>query len=34
MNHSKAFWARVEAILPDYKIRRKWLKVNGAKLHL
>jgi predicted metal-dependent hydrolase len=34
MNHSKVFWAQVEAILPDYKIRRKWLKVNGAKLHL
>ena len=34
MNHSKAFWARVEAILPDYRGRRKWLKVNGAKLHL
>jgi len=26
MNHSKAFWALVEEIIPDYKIRRKWLK--------
>ena len=34
LNHSKAFWAQVEAILPDYKTRRKWLKDNGAKLHL
>jgi hypothetical protein len=34
MNHSKAFWAQVEAILPDYKRHRKWLKDNGAKLHL
>lgn len=34
MNHSRTFWARVEAILPDYKARRKWLKDNGAKLHL
>ncbi len=32
-NHSKAFWAVVEKILPDYKIRRKWLKENGNKFH-
>lgn len=34
LNHSKAFWAQVEAILPDYKVRRKWLKDNGAVLRL
>jgi hypothetical protein len=34
MNHSKAYWAQVEAILPDYKRRRKWLKDNGGKLRL
>jgi len=34
MNHSKVFWAQVETILPDYKWRRKWLKDNGATLHL
>lgn len=34
MNHSRTFWARVEAILPNYKACRKWLKDNGAKLHL
>jgi len=34
MNHSKTFWAQVEAILPDYKRRRKWLKDNGARLRL
>ena len=34
MNHSKDFWAQVEAVLPDYKARRKWLKDNGAKLRL
>ena len=34
LNHSKAFWAQVEKILPDYKQRRKWLKASGAKLHL
>jgi hypothetical protein len=32
MNHSKAFWEQVEAILPDYKQRRKWLKDNGKLL--
>lgn len=26
MNHSKAFWELVEEVIPDYKIRRKWLK--------
>ena len=34
LNHSPSFWAQVEAILPDYKSKRKWLKVNGAKLRL
>jgi len=34
MNHSKAFWTRVERILPDYKVHRKWLKENGVKLSL
>lgn len=34
MNHSPAFWAHVENILPDYKSRRKWLKDNGAMLSL
>jgi len=33
-NHSKDFWAQVEAVLPDYKARRKWLKDNGVKLRL
>ena len=32
MNHSKAFWGRVEEILPDYKARRKWLKDHGAEI--
>jgi predicted metal-dependent hydrolase len=34
MNHSKSFWAQVEAILPDYKRRRSWLKKNGNSLRL
>lgn len=32
MNHSAAFWAEVARILPDYKIRVKWLKDNGGAL--
>ncbi len=31
LNHSAAFWAEVGKILPDYKERRQWLKVNGQK---
>ena len=34
LNHSRSFWAQVEAILPGYKSTRKWLKHNGAKLTL
>jgi predicted metal-dependent hydrolase len=34
LNHSKAFWSQVEAILPDYKRRRAWLKKNGNSLRL
>lgn len=30
MNHSKAFWTIVEQTLPDYKVRREWLRKNGA----
>jgi len=28
-DHSKKFWTRVEAIIPDYKLRRTWLRKNG-----
>jgi predicted metal-dependent hydrolase len=31
-NHSRVFWESVENILPDYKIRRKWLKDNRYEL--
>jgi predicted metal-dependent hydrolase len=33
-NHSKAFWKKVESIVPDYRARLKWLKENGAMLNL
>ncbi len=29
MNHSAAFWAEVERVMPDYRARRKWLKDHG-----
>ncbi len=32
MNHSKAFWAHVERMMPDYKTHRAWLKKNGRLL--
>ena len=31
MNHSKNFWKIVENYIPDYKLRRKWLKENGKR---
>ena len=32
MNHSPAFYAVVESVLPDYQKARKWLKENGQTL--
>lgn len=32
MNHSGAFWAEVEKVIPDYKEQVKWLKENGEKI--
>ncbi len=32
MNHSPAFWAEVERILPDYRTYERWLKTNGRSL--
>ena len=34
MNHSKAFWNEVENVLPDYKVRKKWLDENGRYLQI
>ncbi len=33
-NHSRSFWTRVEAVLPDYRRLRRWLKLNGRWLDL
>lgn len=32
MNHSAAFWSKVESVLPDYRASRKWLKDHGHEL--
>ena len=32
MNHSPQFWAAVAKALPDFEIRRKWLKDNGRSI--
>jgi len=32
LNHSPAFWAEVERVLPDYREQRKWLKDKGTVL--
>jgi predicted metal-dependent hydrolase len=33
MNHSTRFWQIVEALCPEYKKARKWLKSQGHTLH-
>ena len=32
MNHSPRFWAEVEKVLPDYRLRKAWLKEHGSAL--
>ena len=31
-NHSREFWNQVALIMPDYALKRKWLKINGHLL--
>ncbi|MCV6589433.1 MAG: M48 family metallopeptidase [Marinobacterium sp.] len=33
-NHSKAFWQQVEALCPDWRTQREWLKRNGYRLQV
>lgn len=28
-NHSRAFWREVESVLPDYRVKRRWLSRHG-----
>ena len=34
MDHSAAFWAKVESVYPDYRTARSWLKEHGHELVL
>lgn len=33
LNHSRAYWAVVESIFPDYARQRAWLRQHGTSLH-
>lgn len=33
MNHAPEFWALVEGLMPDWRLRRDWLRTHGAALH-
>lgn len=33
-NHNVQFWEIVESILPDYRERKEWLRLNGANLDI
>ncbi len=32
--HSDVFWNEVDKIMPDYRERKAWLRVNGAGMDL
>lgn len=32
MNHSARFWQEVAWVMPDYALRRRWLKENGGAI--
>ncbi|HVN67745.1 MAG TPA: M48 family metallopeptidase [Candidatus Sulfotelmatobacter sp.] len=32
-NHSRRFWAKVAAVLPDFRRQRRWLRKNGHLLN-
>jgi len=31
-NHAAAFWNEVDKVMPQYRERKEWLRVNGAGL--
>lgn len=33
-NHSKDFWKLVSSVLPDYQIRKEWLRNYGVRMDL
>ncbi|MDE7353337.1 MAG: M48 family metallopeptidase [Acetatifactor sp.] len=34
MNHSKDFWDMVARVMPDYRVRKQWLRDHGQELTL
>ena len=32
LDHSQAFWNMLSSVVPDYKERREWLRINGPTL--
>jgi predicted metal-dependent hydrolase len=34
MDHSPLFWKKVEALMPDYKRRKQWLRENERLLRV
>jgi predicted metal-dependent hydrolase len=33
-DHSSKFWKLVRSVMPDYEVRKEWLRINGATLQL
>jgi hypothetical protein len=33
-NHSPAFWEIVESVMPNYREKKEWLRLNGANLDI
>jgi predicted metal-dependent hydrolase len=33
-NHTAAFWNELDKVMPDYRDRKEWLRVNGAGMDL
>lgn len=32
--HSDAFWNEVDKVMPQYRLRKEWLRANGAALDI
>jgi len=33
-NHGRDFWKLVESVIPDYKEKKQWLRINGYRLKI
>jgi predicted metal-dependent hydrolase len=33
-NHSKSYWQLLKRVMPDYEVRKQWLKQHGVKYDL